>query len=87
MKRQSLLVFLAGIAFGWLAQNPLAKAQELTLESIFSPSGLTGRGPDNIQWSPDGTRVSFIIHQEPGTSGEKQADKSDLYVIDAATGK
>ena len=87
MKRQSLSVFLAAIAFGWLAPGPPAKAQELTLESIFSPNGLAGRGPDNIQWSPDGTRVSFIIHHEPGTSGEKQADSSDLYAIDAATGK
>ncbi len=75
----------------WLAENPEAKAQELTLESIFSPNGITGRGPDNIKWSPDGKKVAYIVHQEPvaepGARIDRPTDKSDLYYIDAATGK
>jgi dipeptidyl-peptidase-4 len=55
-------------------------AQELTLESIFAPNGITGRAPDSIQWSPDGKKVSYIIHAEQG-------DQADLYYIDVATSK
>ncbi|HEY6306401.1 MAG TPA: S9 family peptidase [Candidatus Angelobacter sp.] len=93
MKRLSLFVVLSGMAFVLLTQLEL-KAQELTLESIFAPNGITGRVPDNIKWSPDGKKVSYIVHQEPaekaGKPGERAdgpSDKSDLYYIDAATGK
>ena len=94
MKRLNLLVLLAGIILIWLAQPPSVKAQVPTLEAIFAPNGITGRPPDNIQWSPDGKKVSYIVHQEPaekagpqGERADRPTDKSDLYYIDAATGK
>lgn len=55
-------------------------AQELTIESIYAPNGLTGRAPDTIQWSPDGKKVSYFLHQEQG-------EKADLYYIDVTSGK
>ncbi|HSM86370.1 MAG TPA: DPP IV N-terminal domain-containing protein, partial [Candidatus Limnocylindrales bacterium] len=58
----------------------LASAQELTIASIFAPNGITGRAPDTIQWSPDGRKVSYIVHEEQG-------EKADLYYIDVTTGK
>jgi dipeptidyl-peptidase 4 len=58
----------------------VAAAQELTVESIYGPSGLTGRVPDTIQWSPDGKKVSYFLHQEQG-------EKADLYYIDVTSGK
>ena len=52
----------------------------LTIAQIYSPNSITGRPPDTIQWSPDGKKVSYMLHEE--ASG-----KADLYYIDAATGK
>jgi dipeptidyl-peptidase-4 len=57
-----------------------ATAQELTIQSIYAPNGLTGRVPDTIKWSPDGKKVSYFLHQEQG-------DKADLYYIDVTSGK
>jgi dipeptidyl-peptidase-4 len=58
----------------------VATAQELTIQSIYGSAGLTGRAPDTIQWSPDGKKVSYFLHQEQG-------DKADLYYIDVTSGK
>jgi dipeptidyl-peptidase-4 len=87
VKRFILLVLLAGVS---AAQQPAPKPQELTIESIYAPSGITGRALDTVKWSPDSKRVSYIVHAEPkpGEKADSQAaDKADLYAIDAATGK
>jgi len=61
-------------------------AQELTIESIYAPNGITGRAPDTVKWSPDGKKVSYVVHAE--TSGNAPDEgKADLYYIDVATGK
>ncbi|HEX7284633.1 MAG TPA: DPP IV N-terminal domain-containing protein, partial [Candidatus Angelobacter sp.] len=57
-----------------------AQNKELTIASIYAPNGITGRAPDTIKWSPDGKKVSYILHQEA-------SEKADLYYIDMATGK
>jgi dipeptidyl-peptidase-4 len=74
VKRYFLSVFLMTCAFA------VATAQELTLQSIYAPNGLTGRAPDTIKWSPDGKKVSYFLHQEQG-------EKADLYYIDVTSGK
>ncbi len=74
MKRFFFSVFLMTCAFA------VASAQELTIQSIYAPTGLTGRVPDTIKWSPDGKKVSYFLHQEQG-------DKADLYYIDVTSGK
>jgi dipeptidyl-peptidase-4 len=58
----------------------IADAQELTVQSIYAPNGLTGRAPDTIKWSPDGKKVSYFLHQEA-------REKADLYYIDVTSGK
>ncbi|HEY5030162.1 MAG TPA: hypothetical protein VIK39_17275, partial [Candidatus Angelobacter sp.] len=60
MKRYFLSVFLMTCACA------AAAAQELTIQSIYAPNGLTGRAPDTIKWSPDGKKVSYFLHQEQG---------------------
>jgi len=55
-------------------------AKPLTLEQIYAPGGVTGRGPENIEWSPDGTKLSFVQRQDEGDQGE-------LWYVDAATGE
>jgi len=78
-----------------LGLQPAARAQELTIESIFSPSSITGRAPDNVKWSPDGKKVSYIVHEEPAEKTDRPtekadlyyAEKADLYYIDVTSGK
>ncbi len=74
MKRLFLSFFLAALV------GAVADAQELTVQSIFAPAGLTGRAPDTVKWSPDGKKVSYFLHQEQG-------EKADLYYIDVTAGK
>jgi dipeptidyl-peptidase-4 len=52
----------------------------LTIEAIFAPGSLTGRGPENLEWSPDGTKLSFVQRDDEGEHGE-------LWYVDAATGE
>jgi dipeptidyl-peptidase 4 len=52
----------------------------LTIEDIFAPGGLTGRGPETMEWSPDGTKLSFVQRDGDGEKGE-------LWYVDAATGE
>jgi dipeptidyl-peptidase-4 len=52
----------------------------LTIEALFATGGLTGRGPENTEWSPDGTKLSFVQRDETGEHGE-------LWYVDAATGE
>jgi dipeptidyl-peptidase 4 len=74
VKKLFLSLFLAAFVCA------VAAAQELTVESIYGSAGSTGRAPDTIQWSPDGKKVSYFLHQEQG-------DKADLYYIDVTSGK
>jgi dipeptidyl-peptidase-4 len=74
VKRFLVSVFLAAFICA------VAPAQDLTIESIYAPNGLTGRAPDTIKWSPDGKKVSYFLHQEQG-------EKADLYYIDVTSGK
>lgn len=70
----TLLFLIAISALGRLT------AQELTVQSIYGSAGLTGRVPDTVQWSPDGKKVSYFLHQEQG-------ERADLYYIDVTSGK
>lgn len=80
MKRLVLAAFVATLGL-WLSP-----AQELTVESIYAPNGITGRSPDTLNWSPDGKKISYVVHEE--TSGKPESNgKADLYYIDVATGK
>jgi dipeptidyl-peptidase 4 len=52
----------------------------LTIETLYQPGGLTGRGPETVEWSPDGTKLSFVQRDDEGEHGE-------LWYVDAATGE
>ncbi len=73
-----LFLFLAGFI---VAQtNQASTPTELTIENIFAEGGLTGRGPETIQWSPDNTKVSFVQRDDSGEHGA-------LWYVDAGTGQ
>lgn len=60
-----------------IAQQAPAKKQ-YTVEAIYASS--SSDKPDSLQWSPDGTRLSYI---KDGAGGERES----LYSFDAASGK
>ena len=64
------------------AQNNATSAapKQLTIEQIFAEGGVTGRAPETIKWSPDGTKVSFVQRDDAGEHGE-------LWYVNAATGE
>ncbi len=62
------------------AQAAAAPAKQLSIDAIFSEAGLTGRAPETIKWSPDGTKVSFVQRDDAGEHGE-------LWYVDVATGE
>jgi dipeptidyl-peptidase-4 len=54
--------------------------KKLTIEAFTALGGLTGRGPENIQWSPDSKTLSFVQRDDSGDHGE-------LYAIDPVSGE
>jgi len=54
--------------------------KQLTIEQIFAEGGVTGRAPETIKWSPDGTKVSFVQRDDAGEHGE-------LWYVDTTTGE
>jgi dipeptidyl-peptidase-4 len=87
LKRQiSLLsgVALLALIFGVMALIPVgaqtAPTKPLTIETMYQPGGLTGRGPETTEWSPDGAKLTFVQRNEKGEKGE-------LWCVDTATGE
>jgi dipeptidyl-peptidase 4 len=64
------------------AVAPAAAAKELTLDRIFSPPFLGGRGTQGIQWAPDGKRFSYLERKGAGRDAVVE-----LWTMDAATGE
>ena len=71
----NLLLLSAGSA-----QSPTAQPKRLTIEQIFAAGEVTGRAPETIKWSPDGTKISFVQRDDDGEHGE-------LWYADALTGE
>jgi dipeptidyl-peptidase 4 len=71
----SLLALLSS-----LTAQTAAPAKPLTIDAIFAEGGLTGRGPETIKWSPDGTKVSYVQRDDAGEHGE-------LWYVDTMTGE
>ena len=81
MKRRHALVALVAVVILIVpvnAQNQPVKP--LTLEQIYAPGGITGRGPENVEWSPDGSKLSYVQRDDEGENGE-------LWYVDAASGQ
>jgi dipeptidyl-peptidase-4 len=87
--RTHKLVFVATVAFvvttaplaAQKKSRPTAPAKKpLTLEAIFSDTGLTGRMPTQMRWSPDGRLLTYILQADNG-------ERRDLWAVDAETGE
>ncbi|HLX85626.1 MAG TPA: DPP IV N-terminal domain-containing protein [Terriglobales bacterium] len=76
-----VLLVLTLLVLAVLAVHAQTSAsQKLTIEKIFADGGITGRAPETIKWSPDGTKVSFVQRDDAGEHGE-------LWYVDVATGE
>ena len=71
------LIAIASVA---AAAAPNTASEKLTIASIYATNSLTGRAPNTVQWSPDGKKVAYMVHQP----GKKQAD---LYAIGVLTAR
>ncbi len=74
------LVFELGSVGSMPSEAQTAPTKPLTVETIYQTGGLGGRGPETTEWSPDGTRLTFVQRDEKGEKGE-------LWYVDAATGE
>ena len=74
-----LLALLVSVgASTWMGAQT-APTQPLTIETMYQPGGLVGRGPETTEWSPDGTKVTFVQRDDKGEKGE-------LWYVDTTTG-
>jgi dipeptidyl-peptidase 4 len=48
---------------------PQATQKPLTIGSIFASGGITGREPENLQWSPDSQTLAYILRDDSGERG------------------
>jgi dipeptidyl-peptidase-4 len=75
-----VLVFVLSITHPAPAGAQSTPTKPLTIETLYQPGGLGGRGPETTEWSPDGTKLTFVQRDEKGEKGE-------LWYVDAATGE
>jgi dipeptidyl-peptidase-4 len=80
LKRLLVVCLLAGTVLAQQLQPATPATPELTVKAIFAPGGLTGRVPENVRFSPDGTKVSYILRDDSGQRGQ-------LWYVDVASGK
>lgn len=78
MKTSRWLVALCALA---TVTAPAQQAkQQYTVEAIYAPSAMGDRPPAAMQWSPDGTKLSYI---QRGAGGGQES----LHYFDPASGK
>jgi len=80
VKRLFLIFTVNLLALLAVATAQTGSAKKLTIEKIFAEGGVSGRVPETIKWSPDGTKVSFVQRDDDGEHGE-------LWYVDAVTGE
>jgi dipeptidyl-peptidase 4 len=76
----ALLIFVFGVVSATPVGAQTAPTKPLTIETLYQPGGLGGRGPETTEWSPDGSKLTFVQRDEKGEKGE-------LWYVNAATGE
>ena len=57
-----------------------APQKRLTIESVFSPGGVTGRAPEGLRWAPDQRSFTYIERDDSG-------EHARLWSVDALSGE
>jgi dipeptidyl-peptidase-4 len=76
----AVVALIFGVAASRRAEAQTAPTKPLTVETMYQPGGLTGRAPETVEWSPDGTKLTFVQRDEKGEKGE-------LWYVDTSTGE
>jgi dipeptidyl-peptidase 4 len=76
----ALLAIVPGVVTATPAKAQTVPTQPLTIEALYQPGGLAGRGPETVEWSPDGTKLTFVQRDGKGEKGE-------LWYVDTSTGE
>ncbi|MDE2346653.1 MAG: DPP IV N-terminal domain-containing protein, partial [Gammaproteobacteria bacterium] len=71
---------LASLAMGVPGAVNGAPPPSYTIAQIFAEPGLTGYHPEDLEWSPDGRYLSYLL-RHPGDA------QADLYAVDLGNGK
>jgi dipeptidyl-peptidase 4 len=75
-----LVLVITALQLCGAAAQTIPPQKPLTIEAIFAEGGLTGRLPETVKWSPDGTKFAFVQRDDSGEHGE-------LWFVDARTGE
>ena len=78
--RPAVFAMIFGVMASILGVGQTVPTKPLTIETMYQPGGLTGRAPETTEWSPDGTKLTFVQRNEKGEKGE-------LWYLDTATGE
>jgi dipeptidyl-peptidase 4 len=76
----SCLLIIACFAITSLHAQNLPAQKPLTIESIFSSGGITGRAPEGLRWAPDQKALTYIQRDDAGVHAQ-------LWSVDASTGE
>ncbi|HET9743287.1 MAG TPA: S9 family peptidase [Terriglobales bacterium] len=58
------------LAIPSLAQEQAHTANLPSIPQLWAEGGLTGRGPETVEWSPDDSRISYVLRSDSGEHGE-----------------
>lgn len=73
-------VLLVSGLWGAIPVRVVAAPVGYTIAQIFAEPGLTGYRPEQVQWSPDGRHLTYLLRH-------RGAPQADLYIVDVGTGK
>lgn len=63
-----------------LAAAAASAGRPFTIAQLFAEPGLTGHHPEQIEWSPDGHYLTYLLRHAPD-------GQADLHIVDAQTGE
>ena len=63
----------------WASSAAATPAARYTIAQIFARPGLTGYSPEQVQWSPNGRYLTYLLRHGP-------AGRANLYLVDVARG-
>ena len=81
MRRHALVLCLALSVVATSAVPSLSQStptKPLTIDALNQPGGLSGRGPETLEWSPDGSKLTYV---------QREGEKGELWYSDTATGE
>ena len=62
------------------AADPMPPEPGYTIAQIFAEPGLTGYHPEQVEWSPDGRHLTYLLRSGPN-------GLANLYIVNVADGK